>query len=152
MWLILCSPVSLLWTATALFWRRKWQSTPVFLPEESCGQRSLVDCRLWGCPESLKWLSSSSSNRAQACSQPLAEETCTVHSQHQWEASPELNSVIKLHILVTIIIIWHLLNVCYEAVLGLSALSSFTFNPHHNNVVLSPFYRWKSWSIEKLRD
>ena len=23
------------------FWRRKWQPTPVFLPRESCGQRSL---------------------------------------------------------------------------------------------------------------
>jgi len=23
-------------------WRRKWQSTPVFLPRESCGQRSLA--------------------------------------------------------------------------------------------------------------
>ena len=26
--------------------------TPVFLPGESQGQRSLVDCRLWGCTES----------------------------------------------------------------------------------------------------
>ena len=25
----------------ASYWRRKWQSTPVFLPGESCGQRSL---------------------------------------------------------------------------------------------------------------
>ena len=29
-------------------WRRKWQPTPVFLPGESRGQRSLVGCRLWG--------------------------------------------------------------------------------------------------------
>ena len=29
-------------------WRRKWQPTPVFLPGESQGQRSLVGCRLWG--------------------------------------------------------------------------------------------------------
>ena len=28
-------------------WRRKWQPTPVFLPRESCGQRSLVGC----CPQ-----------------------------------------------------------------------------------------------------
>ena len=28
-------------------WRRKWQPTPVFLPGESCGQRSLVGCCLW---------------------------------------------------------------------------------------------------------
>ena len=26
-----------------LYWRRKWQSTPVFLPGESHGQRSLAD-------------------------------------------------------------------------------------------------------------
>ena len=25
-------------------WRRKWHPTPVFLPRESCGQRSLVGC------------------------------------------------------------------------------------------------------------
>ena len=29
-------------------WRRKWQPTPVFLPGESQGQRSLVGCCLWG--------------------------------------------------------------------------------------------------------
>ena len=33
-------------------WRRKWQPTPVFLPGESQGQRSLVGCRLWGHTES----------------------------------------------------------------------------------------------------
>ena len=33
-------------------WRRKWQPTPVFLPEESQGQRSLVGFRLWGRTES----------------------------------------------------------------------------------------------------
>ena len=32
-------------------WRGKWQPTPVFLPGESQGQRSLVGCRLWGCIE-----------------------------------------------------------------------------------------------------
>ena len=31
-------------------WRRKWQPTPVFLPEESHGQRSLVRSP-WGCKE-----------------------------------------------------------------------------------------------------
>ena len=36
----------------ALEKRRKWQPTPVFLPGESQGQGSLVDCRLWGCTES----------------------------------------------------------------------------------------------------
>ena len=27
-----------------MHWRRKWQPTPVFLPEESQGRRSLVGC------------------------------------------------------------------------------------------------------------
>ena len=31
-----------------MHWRRKWQPTPVFLPGESQGQRSLVGCCLWG--------------------------------------------------------------------------------------------------------
>ena len=35
-----------------MYWRRKWQPTPVFLPGESQGQWSLVVCRLWGCTES----------------------------------------------------------------------------------------------------
>ena len=33
-------------------WRREWQSTLVFLPGESHGQRSLVDYRPWDCKES----------------------------------------------------------------------------------------------------
>ena len=36
---------------TFVHWRRKWQPTPVFLPGESQGRRSLVGCRLWGLTE-----------------------------------------------------------------------------------------------------
>ena len=43
-------------TSLSLFtfthWRRKWQSTPVFLPGESQGWGSLVGCCLWGRTES----------------------------------------------------------------------------------------------------
>ena len=43
-------------TSLSLFsfmhWRGKWQPTPVFLPGESQGWRSLVGFRLWGCTES----------------------------------------------------------------------------------------------------
>ena len=35
-----------------ILWRRKWQTTPVFLPRESHGQRSLAGCSPWGCKES----------------------------------------------------------------------------------------------------
>ena len=37
---------------TFMHWSRKWQPTPVFLPGESQGQRSLVGCRLWSRTES----------------------------------------------------------------------------------------------------
>ena len=37
---------------TFFHWRRTWQPTPVFLPGESQGRRSLVGCRLWGRTES----------------------------------------------------------------------------------------------------
>ena len=37
---------------TLMHWRRKWQPTPVFLPGESQGQRSLVGFHLWGRTES----------------------------------------------------------------------------------------------------
>ena len=33
-------------------WRRAWQPTPLFLPGESHGQRSLVVCSAWGRKES----------------------------------------------------------------------------------------------------
>ena len=33
-------------------WRRAWQPTPVFLPGESHGQRSLAGYGSWGCKES----------------------------------------------------------------------------------------------------
>ena len=32
-------------------WRRKWQPIPVFFPEKSHGQRSLVGSNPWGCKE-----------------------------------------------------------------------------------------------------
>ena len=33
---------------TFMHWRRKWQPTPLFLPGESHGRRSLVGCSPWG--------------------------------------------------------------------------------------------------------
>ena len=37
---------------TFMYWRRKWQPTPVFLPGESQGWGSLMGCSRWGCTES----------------------------------------------------------------------------------------------------
>ena len=39
-------------TFTFMYWRRKWQPTPVFLPGESQGLESWVGCHLWGHTES----------------------------------------------------------------------------------------------------
>ena len=36
---------------TFMHWRKKWQPTPVFLPGEFHGQRSLVGSSPWGCKE-----------------------------------------------------------------------------------------------------
>ena len=52
------SKASILWRSAFFMvqlshpWRRKWQSTPVFLPGESHGQRSLVGYSPWGRKES----------------------------------------------------------------------------------------------------
>ena len=40
-----------------MHWRRKWQPTPVFLPGESQGRRSLVGFRLPGREAALAWAS-----------------------------------------------------------------------------------------------
>ena len=75
---------------TFMHWRRKWKSTPVFLPGESQGQRSLVGCRL-GVAQSqtrLKWLSSSSSS-----SKMLKLEMTRVH----WIQSPSPTSYLSIH-------------------------------------------------------
>ena len=37
---------------TKIAGNRKWQPTPVFLPEKPYGQRSLAGYDLWGCKES----------------------------------------------------------------------------------------------------
>ena len=37
---------------TFMHWKRKWQSTPVFLPGESQEQGSLVGGHIWGCTDS----------------------------------------------------------------------------------------------------
>ena len=41
-----------LWTPPTSRWRRKWQPTPVFLPGDSYGQRSLASYSQWGHRES----------------------------------------------------------------------------------------------------
>ena len=50
-----------------MYWRRKWQPTPVFLPGESQGRGSLVGCHLWGHTES---------DTTEATQQQQQQQTC----------------------------------------------------------------------------
>ena len=59
-------------------WRRKWQSTPVFLPGEFHGQRSLVGYSPWGHKESdtTKWLTHTHTEQRKAsnlCRRPYIQ-------------------------------------------------------------------------------
>ena len=47
-------------------WRREWQLTPVFLPGESHGQRSLEGYSSWGCKESDMTEHTHSTNKGKA--------------------------------------------------------------------------------------
>ena len=62
---------------TFMYWRRKWQPTPVFLPGESCGQRSLVGCCPWGRTEL-------DTTEATACMHALEKEMATHSSSLAW--------------------------------------------------------------------
>jgi len=67
---------------TFMHWIRKWQPTPVFLPGESQGRKSLVGCRLWGRTEldvTERLSSSSSSSKKRLgfpCSSVIQESAC----------------------------------------------------------------------------
>ena len=59
---------------TFMLWRRKWQPTPVFLPEESQGWGSLVGCHLWGRTESDT--TEATQQQKQQLTLEKLEETC----------------------------------------------------------------------------
>ena len=59
-------------------WRRKWQSTPVFLPGKSRGQRSMAGPSPWGRKESdpSEYSSLETQIKNIALSKPLTRHTC----------------------------------------------------------------------------
>ena len=61
-----------------IHWRREWLSTPVFLPGECYGQRSLAGYSLWGCKESdtTEWLILSLSVFLHSCHQKSSTCMC----------------------------------------------------------------------------
>ena len=54
-------------------WRREWLPTPVFLPGESHGWRSLVGCRLWGRTESDTTEATSQQQQTYLRASPVAQ-------------------------------------------------------------------------------
>ena len=46
-----CEKITVLSERNQTSWRRKWQPTPLLLPGESHGLRSLVGYSPWGCKE-----------------------------------------------------------------------------------------------------
>ena len=56
-----------------LFWRRKWQPTPILLPRESCGQRSLAGC----CPQ----------GRTESDTTEATQHVC-MHWRRKWQSTP----------------------------------------------------------------
>ena len=60
-------------------WRRKWQPTPVFLPGESHGQRSLAGYSPWGWPRVRHSWATNQPTKASDTKSPF------VHSFPEWE-------------------------------------------------------------------
>ena len=67
--------------------RRQWHPTPVLLPGESHGRRSLVGCSSWGCEESdtTERLSSSSSLSLAGTSGKELACQCRRHKRHGFD-------------------------------------------------------------------
>ena len=72
------------------WWRRKWQPTPVFLPGESHGQRSLVGYSPWGRTRLSDWA------RTQRLSQETVIERFRVLSKAQTLQVVEMGLEIRL--------------------------------------------------------
>ena len=100
-------------TSLSLFtfthWRRKWQPTPLFLPGESQGRRSLVGCHLWGHTESDTTdmtSSSSSSSRVVRIKWIMLVKACnTVKSRHKLSLNMIIKTTITTFETITIIVI-----------------------------------------------
>ena len=76
-----------------ILWRRKWQPTPVFLPGESHGQRSLVGYSPWGRKESdtTEWA------RITRCCCPVSESCPTLrdHMHCRMPGFPVLHHLLE---------------------------------------------------------
>ena len=76
-------------------WKRKWQSTPVFLSGESQGRESLVGCRLWGRTESdtaeaqeKMLLDQFTDGYGDTAEKAMAPHSCTLAWKIPWTEEP----------------------------------------------------------------
>ena len=72
-------------------WRRKWQSTPVFLPGEFHGQRSLVVYSPWGHKE----LDMTERLTLMLCTHRAASLCCTADTNRTLESNHQWNKVVS---------------------------------------------------------
>ena len=79
---------------TFMHWRRKWQPTPVFLPGESQGRRSLVGCRLWG--RQSRMTEATQQQQQQHCF-PICNGPCTCKTHHALFLLPSTDWLMGCH-------------------------------------------------------
>ena len=143
---------------TFMHWRRKWQLTPVFLPGESQGQRSLVGCHLWGHTESdttevdyqqqhvlsTVWM-------PQTCSQSYAEKRNNLHLEKRTDNDKWLhlhicclinydNAVFKMHTFCATVTMKNILWVDFS----ISTVLSLWISPMDLNYFYAPISKWFS--------
>ena len=117
--------------ASSVPWRRKWQPTPVFLPEKSHGQRSLVGYSAWGHKE----LDMTDQLSTHACKSPKLSKA--IWSFIKWQTW--VRQVLKLFPALTFCAI-------------MSALDKFYFLLHTcNEIHGKQWFLWSSTGIIAIR-
>ena len=81
---------------TFMYWRRKWQPTPVFLPGESQGRRSLVGCYLWGRRVGHDW--SDLAAAAAAAQFPGSHPACFFAVSQHWKYTFESSKLSMIEV------------------------------------------------------
>ena len=72
------------WEVRIILWRRKWQPTPVFLPGESQGWRSLLGA-VYGVAQSWTWLMWLSSSSSKNHSQLFSHHILSIIPGNRWQ-------------------------------------------------------------------
>ena len=164
-----------LWLFTFMHWRRKWQPTPVFLPGESQGWRSLMGCHLWGRRDraQLKRLSSSSNSSVVSNIQRsyliliwILKVSIIIHSsQRKKVCSDHLNDFSRAQLISSNPVIWllrpilptilHCLFYKMPRIQGLSHIFYIKYNHanslhslHHQRKKVKNFTQFERWNAQ----